>query len=218
MRGHGSRGHWWQLLPSLKLTFSHLKIDFWKRSFLLETTIFRCYVSFREGSCRAQWNLNELKCWQQSFFATCYNCCNIITRGSLTPRKNQHFIPSLIGFHSGWYLLSCSCLESWDCRIHSFILKQTTQTRHGENCPAVCPLGSPGWPSVSFPMVARGRRTSSACVQPCVAMRQGPLNIHLKEPSPSSQRKRWGLRGSSARVWGMLWKWHYQAVVSFAGR
>ncbi len=28
---------------------SHLEIDPWKRTFLLETTIFRCYVSFREG-------------------------------------------------------------------------------------------------------------------------------------------------------------------------
>ena len=34
-------------LPSLKLTW-HLKIDPWKRKFLLETIIFRCYVSFRE--------------------------------------------------------------------------------------------------------------------------------------------------------------------------
>ena len=33
-------------LPSLKLTYP-LKIDPWKRRFLLETTIFRCYVSFR---------------------------------------------------------------------------------------------------------------------------------------------------------------------------
>ena len=35
-------------LPSLKLTWP-LKIDPWKRRFLLETTIFRCHVSFREG-------------------------------------------------------------------------------------------------------------------------------------------------------------------------
>jgi len=34
-------------LPSLKLTW-HLKIDHWKRNFLLETTIFRGYVGFRE--------------------------------------------------------------------------------------------------------------------------------------------------------------------------
>ena len=37
------------LLPSLKLTW-HLKITPWKRRFLLETIVFRCYVSFREGS------------------------------------------------------------------------------------------------------------------------------------------------------------------------
>ena len=36
-------------LPSLKLT-RPLKIDPWKRRFLLETIIFRGYVSFREGS------------------------------------------------------------------------------------------------------------------------------------------------------------------------
>ncbi len=36
-------------LPSLKLT-RHLKIDPWKRRFLLETTIFRGYVCFREWS------------------------------------------------------------------------------------------------------------------------------------------------------------------------
>ena len=35
-------------IPSLKLTWP-LKIDPWKRRVLLETTIFRCYVSFREG-------------------------------------------------------------------------------------------------------------------------------------------------------------------------
>ena len=32
-----------------KTNSSHLKIDPWKRRFLLETTIFRCYVSFQEG-------------------------------------------------------------------------------------------------------------------------------------------------------------------------
>ena len=32
-----------------KTNSSHLKIDLWKRRFLLETTIFTCYVSFREG-------------------------------------------------------------------------------------------------------------------------------------------------------------------------
>ena len=34
-------------VPSLKLTW-HLKITPWTRRFLLETIIFRCYVSFRE--------------------------------------------------------------------------------------------------------------------------------------------------------------------------
>ena len=33
-----------------KTNSSHLKIDLWKRGFLLETAIFRCYVSFREGN------------------------------------------------------------------------------------------------------------------------------------------------------------------------
>ena len=36
-----------EALPSLKLTYP-LKIDPWKRRFLLETIIFRGYVSFRE--------------------------------------------------------------------------------------------------------------------------------------------------------------------------
>ena len=36
-------------IPSLKLTYP-LKIDPWKRRFLLGTIIFRGYVSFREGS------------------------------------------------------------------------------------------------------------------------------------------------------------------------
>ena len=36
-------------IPSLKLTW-HLKIHPWKRRFLLETIIFGCYVSFREGN------------------------------------------------------------------------------------------------------------------------------------------------------------------------
>ena len=35
-------------LPSLKLTFSPLKMDGWNTSFLLGWPIFRCYVSFRE--------------------------------------------------------------------------------------------------------------------------------------------------------------------------
>ena len=42
-----SRGH--EKLPSLKLTWN-LKMTPWKRRFLLETIIFRCYVSFREGT------------------------------------------------------------------------------------------------------------------------------------------------------------------------
>ena len=37
------------MIPSLKLTW-HLKIAPWKRRFLLETIIFRSYVSFRECS------------------------------------------------------------------------------------------------------------------------------------------------------------------------
>jgi len=39
---------WGITVPSLKLTYP-LKIDPWKRRFLLETIIFRRYVSFREG-------------------------------------------------------------------------------------------------------------------------------------------------------------------------
>ena len=37
-------------LPSLKLTFSPLKMDGWNTSFLLGWPIFSGYVSFREGS------------------------------------------------------------------------------------------------------------------------------------------------------------------------
>ena len=36
-------------IPSLKLTFSALKMDGWKMNFLLERPLFRGYVSFREG-------------------------------------------------------------------------------------------------------------------------------------------------------------------------
>ena len=45
-------GYWYiyiYYIPSLKLTYP-LKIDPWKRRFLLETIIFRGYVSFREGT------------------------------------------------------------------------------------------------------------------------------------------------------------------------
>ena len=38
-----------KLLPSLKLTFSPLKMDGWNTTFLLGRLIFRGYVSFREG-------------------------------------------------------------------------------------------------------------------------------------------------------------------------
>ena len=44
------RGNVWDTIP--ETNSSHLKIDLWKRRFLLETTIFRCYVSFKEGRCR----------------------------------------------------------------------------------------------------------------------------------------------------------------------
>ncbi len=37
-------------LPSLKLTFSHLKIGHRKRKLVFQPSIFRCYVSFREES------------------------------------------------------------------------------------------------------------------------------------------------------------------------
>ena len=37
-------------LPSLKLTFSNLKMDGWNTSFLLGRPICRGYVSFREGN------------------------------------------------------------------------------------------------------------------------------------------------------------------------
>ena len=33
----------------LETNSSHLKMHLWKRRFLLESIIFRCYVSFREG-------------------------------------------------------------------------------------------------------------------------------------------------------------------------
>ena len=37
------------MFPSLKLTFSPLKMDGWNTTFLLGRHIFRGYVSFREG-------------------------------------------------------------------------------------------------------------------------------------------------------------------------
>ena len=39
-------------IPSLKLTCSPLKMDGWKTVFLLGRSIFRGYVSFREGKCK----------------------------------------------------------------------------------------------------------------------------------------------------------------------
>ena len=47
---------WTNTLP--KTNSSHLKMDVWKISFLLGWPIFRCYVSFREGTCfwHAPWN------------------------------------------------------------------------------------------------------------------------------------------------------------------
>ena len=41
-------------VPSLKLTFSHLKINVWKMNFLLGRPIFWGYVSFREGKISIQ--------------------------------------------------------------------------------------------------------------------------------------------------------------------
>ena len=40
---------WLDYIPSLKLTFSPLKMDGWNTTFLLGRPIFRGYVSFREG-------------------------------------------------------------------------------------------------------------------------------------------------------------------------
>ena len=45
-------------IPSLKLTW-HLKITHWKRRFLLDTIIFRCYVSFRECILVKLWYLQD---------------------------------------------------------------------------------------------------------------------------------------------------------------
>ena len=46
-------------MSSLKLTFSHLKLDGWNTSFLLGWPIFRCYVSFREGNHGGGWLLRS---------------------------------------------------------------------------------------------------------------------------------------------------------------
>ena len=44
-RSHCEKG----VYISLKTNSSHLKIDVWKRRYLLDITIFRCYVSFKGG-------------------------------------------------------------------------------------------------------------------------------------------------------------------------
>ena len=53
-RGRCEKRVWWCFrnimhLPSLKLTFSHLKIGLLKRKLVFKRSIFTCYVSFREG-------------------------------------------------------------------------------------------------------------------------------------------------------------------------
>ena len=69
-------------LPALKLTW-HLKITPWKRRFLLETNLFRCYVSFRECALKSWWLvqmihflLNKFKSFlnQWSFLAPLIYC------------------------------------------------------------------------------------------------------------------------------------------------
>ena len=54
------------LLHPGKLTWN-LKMNPWKRRFLLETIIFRFHVSFRGGMCFGLvWELEERKCWKNS--------------------------------------------------------------------------------------------------------------------------------------------------------
>ncbi len=64
---YSNHRHAKNVLPSLKLTYP-LKIDPWKRRFLLETIIFRCYVNFREGKKfkdpLKSWDLKSLMVWR----------------------------------------------------------------------------------------------------------------------------------------------------------
>ena len=64
-----------ELIPSLKLTFSHLKIDDGKIIFLLGYHLFRDYVIFREGSCR--------------FFVPqlCFSRMNSQKKGNVAPKN-----------------------------------------------------------------------------------------------------------------------------------
>ena len=58
-------------VPSLKLTFSHLKMDGWKTSFLLGQPIFWCYVGFRECIVLMPQHSNVTRGWcnQTIFFS-----------------------------------------------------------------------------------------------------------------------------------------------------
>ena len=78
-------------IPSLKLTY-RLKIDPWKRRFLLETIIFRGYISFRECISFSKWN--------RSLFCTHFNIgdpTRYITRYALPQhfQKNTYYSTSL---------------------------------------------------------------------------------------------------------------------------
>ena len=85
-------------LPSLKLTNIAPRLDPCKRKFLLETTIFRGYVSFREGS------IPRIQDWKS-------NSKLHRSRAPMSTNDEKHELP---GTGISWYILSVSCTRTWD--------------------------------------------------------------------------------------------------------
>ena len=83
---------WYVGLPSLKLTYP-LKIDPWKRRFLLETIVFRGYVSFRE--CIS----NSARIWKQMTEPKSFRCALgqvVPVKTSVTPNVAKNSSPNKI--------------------------------------------------------------------------------------------------------------------------
>ena len=76
------------LLPSLQLTW-HLKIFLWKMRFLLETTIFRGHVSFRECNQPVKWKVTNL-------------CRRLVTKSFHLTRSVMRILTNLRAFTIFW--------------------------------------------------------------------------------------------------------------------
>ncbi len=95
------------LLPSLKLTASSpLKIGHSKRKLVFQPSIFRCYVSFREGNCLLKYNSSwptfrkAHRCWRKDGIAK--NSIAHVLRSSISwdtlDLKKDHAIVFLMVF------------------------------------------------------------------------------------------------------------------------